>query len=471
MKLRTSRSCLQQYSLTITDAVQTYNHRLCAPKQPIKDVYAFETPTKETTNETADIDTPTKETANETTAKNKTANKRTARRKRNQKVETESSSKRNEKIARPELKEQKTCSISKNRKAVPPDQSTMTQFYDYDDDDGGMIGIESGLAVTVDDGIKRIQSDHDELQMEDGSERLDTEAMEKHHVKKPKPDKNQKPEKKQRRNRKEKKLKAAEIITDICKATTRLRHKVVTSDDAEQANRVDDVANCDNVTVGNNIKPICDSIKYDSMIDKGISKDEEKTISSESASAGLRSRRRSMNSNGQAENENALTDPSLEETQQSVKRSKVKKSKSMDGKLQNQESLIPKTALKVKDVDKSKCTTEEANLSTPKWTQKSISKVSSERKLSSEKRRPVQKTPKNALLQQRSKTNSTPGQRLSFSPGARLTPQRLKVKDSPVAMSPVFNKRNAKGETPLQVAAIKVSMAMQALVILITWLR
>ena len=436
--------------------MQTDNHRLYTPKQPIKDVYDFETPTKETANETADVGTPTKETANETTAKNKTANKRTAGRKRNQKVETVSSSKINEKIARPELREQKTFSISKSRKAVPPDQSTMTQFYEYDDDDD-KIGIESGLAVTVDDGIKRIQSDHDELQMEDGAKSIDTEAIEKHHVKKPKPDKKQKPEKKQRRNHKEKKLKAAEIITDICKATTRLRHKVVTSDDAEQANWVDEVANCDN-----NIKPICDSIKYDSKIDKGISNDEEQTISSESTNVGLRLRRRSINSNGQAD---ALTDPSVEETQQSGKRSKVKKSKSMDGKLQSQESIIPKTALKVKDVEKSKCTTEEENLSTPKSTRRSISKVSSERKLSSEKRRPVQKTPKNALLQQRTKTNSTPGQRLSFSPGARLTPQRLKVNDSPAALSPVFNKRNAKGETPLQVAAIKVSLTMIAWVI------
>ena len=231
---------------------------------------------------------------------------------------------------------------------------------------------------------------------------------------------------------------------------------MVTSDDAEQANWVDEVANCDN-----NIKPICDSIKYDSKIDKGISNDEEQTISSESTNVGLRLRRRSINSNGQAD---ALTDPSVEETQQSGKRSKVKKSKSMDGKLQSQESIIPKTALKVKDVEKSKCRKEEENLSTPKSTRRSISKVSSERKLSSEKRRPVQKTPKNALLQQRTKTNSTPGQRLSFSPGARLTPQRLKVNDSPAALSPVFNKRNAKGETPLQVAAIKVSLTMK------TWL-
>ena len=444
--------------------MQTDNHRLCTPKQPIKDVYDFETPTKETANETADVDTPTKETANETTAKNKTANKRTARRKRNQKIETESSSKRNENMARPELKEQKTCSISKSRKAVPPDQSTMTQFYEYDDDDG-MIGIESGLAVTVDDGIKRIQSDYDELQMEDGAKSIDTEAIEKHHVKKPKPDKNHKPEKKQRSNRKEKKLKAAEIITDICKATTRLRHKAVTSDDAEQANWVDVVANCDNVTVGNNIKPICDSTKYESKIDKGFAKDEKKDISSENTDAVSRLRRRCMKSNGQAENDSALTDPSVKETQQSGKKSKVKKSKSLDGKLQSQESMIPKTALKVKDVDQSKCTTEEANLSTPKSTRRSISKVSTERKLSSEKRRPVQKTPKNALLQQRSKTNSTPGQRLSFSPSARLTPQRLKVNDSPAAMSPVFNKRNAKGETPLQVAAIKVSLTMIAWII------
>ena len=415
----------------ISETTALNEHAQCTPNQPIKDVYDFDTPTKETTNENTVLQ-------NDNLGRKP---KKKVDKKKNKKDavgKSESTSKTNQNPDNKEMKGQKRVPLSKGRKNVPQDQSTMTQFYDYDGDSDK----NNESCDVADAGEQHFQSGYDDPQLENNakSSQNDTLGGMSNVLAEPKYNHVHKHEKQRTGTFEEKKKKAAEI-TDIRKATTRLRHKEnVPVTNAEDTSWFDDVNGRDK-----------SDISRKSEVDLPSGK-EELIRPPESENVRSHSRKMPAKHKETTSKSNTVPDSSAEQIQQNSKRSRTKRSKSpLVKKMRSQDTRKQEPLLKETDVNKPSDSSD-INFSTPKSTQRSGSRLTSEKKSS------TQKSPKKSLQRRSNISSAVQGSVLS--PGNMSTPQRSKLKDTPAVMSPVFNKRNAKGETPLQVAAIKVESTL-----------
>ena len=398
----------------------------CTPKQPIKDVYHFDTPTDTPTRSKSANQKRARQKCNIGQQQNKKAIKKTDNITDSRAKNDETDKKvegRNDDNSNLNGKRKRNTSLPKTRDAVPGDQSTMTQFYDYDDDDDddddehsriNLSEFNSDIRAGIDDNV--------------GSKRIDESI---------KPDIAEKVKKK--RN------KAAEIITEICKTTTRLRRK----------------SDTDVKTLANN-----NATETTNWFEDGSAMDIDNGVGN------------LVGHPNTSKKDNCLTENTTE-IQKMPKKSNFTRSKRSKS-LSNGETGLKDATLKVEVTEQSE---KESNEATPvkedatasKAGRKTQSKVPSGRKSATPnllKRTPTQKQismlkdsstpgrPTNKSTPKRSRTSGSPAgvSPRTLSPSNRSTPQRSKVKDVPAALSPAFNKRNAKGETPLQVAAIKVIM-------------
>ena len=450
----------------------------CTPKQPIKDVYHFDTPTG----------TPTEnKQTNQKRSRQKSSGGQQQGRKTMKKTDKKTAGKaehdqtdkkvrgRNEKDSHlRENNRKRSASLPKTRDAVPDDQSTMTQFYDFDDEIGNaekgecsginLSELKSDINTGVDDSVG-VEGNVDNIRI-DKAEKV-----------------------------KKKRNKAAEVITEICKTTTRLRRKSDTDDhvktlandtEFKKTNWFEDGT----AMVIDNELDILDNPKPSKV---GDCLTENIAVMETETQQGLPDMMpNEIKGNGRKKalkDKVSLKDDSLlaaEHTDlKKPKHAKSRKSKS----LPSGETDMKGAKAKVEQPEK---TEKESNESTPvkevasasKLGRKAQSKLPSGRKSvtpKSQKSKPAQQTevlkvasssgthllPSNKSTPRRSRasgspagvsprTTLSPSNRSTLSPSNRSTPLRSKVSSVPAALSPAFNKRNAKGETPLQVAAIKV---------------
>ena len=373
-----------------------------------------------------------------------------------------------------EIGRRRRASLPRTKDAVPSDQSTMTQFYDYDDDENAEnLG---GARINLSELKTGISSRGNDSEGARGSvDSFKKANLERHDEKV-----------------KKKRNKAAEIITEMCKTTTRLRQKSDTDvKSLAKRNEPENWFEDGTAMESENVPAISDKPKK-SSIDNHLT--ENITVMETEIKQGLTNttanpvtiqyKTRGKSKKKTSEDQNSVTDADLttaEQTDLQTKRPRSKKSRSLSsGKIN-----VKDTDARVEQFDKTK---KECNKSTPvkevasapKSGPRTQSKMHSERKSATPKSLKSKSAQQSSVLKAASSprtpllTNnkSTPlrarvsgspaglSPRTTLSPSNRSTPQRSKVSDVPAALSPALNKRNAKGETPLQVAAIKVIITL-----------
>lgn len=428
-------------TLFIAD-VEVYSETAeCTPQQPVKDVYHFDTPTPQKSgkqniahgSDATQISDRNSKTKRDVNRKRKTVPAEKCKKEINR---------RNNRLNDIENDRKRASISNRDRKKIPFDQSTMTQFYDYDDEDNDI-----GLVKEKEDSLHR-----DDLQPLKIAEKDDIvmtlqesrNIVDKTNVTEDKTVST----KKQRQAVQRKKKKAATIITEICKATTRLRssdngqEKEINGKETERTNWFNE----DNSAVLNVSE--AEKLTFDKDYHElGHANDQEETV--------IKSPKDKQK---EPENERNSTKLQSKKDEVIVKRTRSKQSNSpviVNAKKQKQAKMSTKPKAENLDMESTR-TSETADdqklsLSTPKSVPKVKSRLSSVRKL-------TPGSPRNKVVQQRSKGTPTlvTNPRSALSPGNRSSPQRSRTSCTSAALSPAFNKRNAKGETPLQVAAIKV---------------